>query len=297
MFRSGFIAIIGEPNVGKSTFLNQILKQKIAIVTNKPQTTRNVFSGIYHDETSQLIFLDTPGIHHGKTKLGEYMSKSAVNTIKSVDLVLFFINAFDDIKQSNLEIIETLMTIQTPVFLIINKLDAIKDFPRLEKAVAVYKERFAFAGVFAISALTGTHVDHLLEDIKKMIPEGPKYYPDGEVSDRPETFLIKEFIREKIMEETKEEIPHSVAVEIEQMKVSKKIVEIHATIIVERPSQKGIIIGKNGQMLKKIGTLARIDIENLLQKKVFLNLFCKVEADWRNRDHYLKSYGYLPDKE
>ncbi len=297
MFRSGFVAIIGEPNVGKSTFLNQVMKKKVAIVSNKPQTTRNVFSGIYSDEDSQIVFVDTPGIHHGKTKLGEYMTKSAVNTIKTVDLVLFFINAYDDVKKSNLEILETLKSVKTPVFLIINKLDAVKDFRRLETAIAPYKAQFEFAGVFAISALTGDHVDLLLDDIKGLLPEGPKFYPDGEISDRPETFLIQEFIREKIIELTRDEIPHSVMVYVERLKSKRGLLEIDATIVVERTSQKGIIIGKNGSMLKKIGTMAREDIENLMQKKVYLELFCKVEADWRNRDHYLKNYGYKPDKE
>jgi GTP-binding protein Era len=297
MFRSGFVAIIGEPNVGKSTFLNQVLKQKIAIVSNKPQTTRNVFSGIYHDDDSQLVFLDTPGIHHAKTKLGQYMTSAAINTIKSVDLVLFFINAYDDVKPSNIEILEILRTVDTPIFLIINKLDAVKDIPRLERAIAPYKEKIPFAGVFAISSLTGEHVDLLLEDIKQLMPEGPKFYPDGEVSDRPETFLIQEFIREKIIDLTREEIPHSVNVVVEKMTRKKRLTDIAATIIVERPSQKGIIIGKNGTMLKQIGMMAREDIENLLQRQVYLELFCKVEEDWRNRDHYLKSYGYKPEKE
>lgn len=297
MFRSGFIAIIGEPNVGKSTFLNQVLKQKVAIVSNKPQTTRNVFSGIYHDDDSQLIFLDTPGIHHAKTKLGEYMTKAAINTVKSVDLVLFFINAYDDVKNSNLQILEILKTVDTPVFLIINKLDTVKDFPRLERAIAPYKEKGEFSGVFAISSLTGEHVDLLLDDIKKLLPEGPKYYPDGEISDRPETFLIQEFIREKIIELTREEVPHSVNVTIEKMTRKQRLTDISATIVVERPSQKAIIIGKNGAMLKQIGSLARADIESLLQRQVYLDLFCKVEEDWRNRDYYLKSYGYKPEKE
>lgn len=297
MFKSGFIAIIGEPNVGKSTFLNSVLKRKVAIVSDKPQTTRNVFSGIYTDEFSQMVFVDTPGIHHGRTKLGEYMTKAAINAIKAVDLVLFFINAYDDVKKSNFEILSTLHSTKTPVFLIINKLDAIKDFRRLETAIQPYKDEFEFAGVFAISALTGEHVDHLLDDIRKLLPEGPKFYPDGEISDRPETFLIQEFIREKILELTRDEIPHSVMVYVEKLAFKKRLVEIDATIVVERASQKGIIIGKNGSMLKQIGTLAREDIENLLGRKTYLNLFCKVEADWRNRDHYLKSYGYTPDKE
>ena len=224
------------------------------------------------------------------------MTQAAINTIKMVDLVLFFINAYDDVKESNLEILDNLVTIKTPIFLIINKLDAIKDIRRLQKAIDPYKQKCGFAGVFAISSLTGQNVDLLLEDIKKLIPEGPKFYPDGEISDRPETFLIQEFIREKIMEATRDEIPHSVAVYIEKLEHKQKHVEIFATIVVERPTQKGIIIGKNGEMLKKIGTLARADIENLLQRKVYLELFCKVEADWRNRDHHLKDLGYKPER-
>lgn len=292
MFKSGFVSIIGEPNVGKSTFLNQVLKQKVAIVSNKPQTTRNVFSGIYNDDNSQIIFLDTPGIHQAKTKLGEYMSSAALSTVKSVDLVMFMINAYDDVLDYNLKIMEKLQGLKTPVFLIINKLDTITDFDRLNEAVEVYKKAFNFEGVFGISALRGDNIDLLLLDIKKYLLEGPKYYPDGEISDRPETFLIQEFIREKILEFTHEEIPHSVMVYLESMKNKKNLIEIMATVVVERKSQKGIIIGKGGSMLKRIGSAARNDIEALLNSKVYLELFCKVEENWRNRDYYLKTYGY-----
>jgi GTP-binding protein Era len=292
MFKSGFVSIIGEPNVGKSTFLNQVLKQKVAIVSNKPQTTRNVFSGIYNDDESQIIFIDTPGIHQAKTKLGEYMSSAALSTIKSVDLVLFMINAYDDVLEYNLKIMEKLQGVKTPVFLIINKLDTITDFERLNQAIEVYKQAYDFQGVFGISALKGDNVDLLLLDIKKELSEGPKYYMDGEISDRPETFLIQEFIREKILEFTHEEVPHSVMVYLESYKNKKHIIEILATVVVERKSQKGIIIGKNGAMLKRIGSAARIDIEALLGAKVYLELFCKVEENWRNREYYLKSYGY-----
>jgi len=292
MFKSGFVTIIGEPNVGKSTLLNQILKQKVAIVSNKPQTTRNVFSGIYNSEDSQIIFLDTPGIHQAKTKLGEYMTSAALSTVKSVDLVLFLINAYDDVKDYNLEILKNLQNISTPVFMIINKLDTIKDYNRLNQAIDVYKQNYDFKGVFGISALNGDNVDLLLLDIKNILHEGPKYYLDGEISDRPETFLIQEFIREKILEFTHEEVPHSVMVYLESYKNKKKIIEILATIVVERKSQKGIIIGKGGVMLKEIGSAARADIEALLGVKVYLELFCKVEENWRNREYYLKSYGY-----
>jgi len=297
MFKSGFVAIIGEPNVGKSTLLNQVLQRKVAIVSDKPQTTRNVFSGIYDDEESQIVFMDTPGIHHAKTKLGEYMTSSALNTIKAVDLVLFLVNAYDDVKERNLAILQQLKGIETPVFLVANKIDAIKDFRRLKEALDPYKAEFEFKGVFGISALNGDNVNHLLNDIKGILEEGPKFYVDGEVSDRPETFLIQEFIREKILELTKDEVPHSVMVVIDQLKHKKNLTEVIASIIVERNSQKGILIGKGGSMLKQIGTLARVDIETLLNRQVFLELFVKVEADWRNRDYYLKDYGYKPDKE
>jgi GTP-binding protein Era len=292
MFKSGFVSIIGEPNVGKSTFLNQVLKQKVAIVSNKPQTTRNVFSGIYNDDNSQIIFIDTPGIHQAKTKLGEYMSSAALSTVKSVDLVMFMINAYDDVLDYNLKIMEKLQGIKTPVFLIINKLDTITDFDRLNEAVEVYKKAYNFEGVFGISALKGDNIDLLLLDIKKYLLEGPKYYPDGEISDRPETFLIQEFIREKILEFTHEEVPHSVMVYLESMKNKKNLTEIMAVVVVERKSQKGIIIGKGGSMLKRIGSAARNDIEALLNSKIYLELFCKVEENWRNREYYLKTYGY-----
>ncbi len=297
MFKSGFVSIIGEPNVGKSTLLNKILKQKVAIVSRKPQTTRNVFSGIYNDDESQIIFMDTPGIHKAKTKLGNYMSQAALSTVKAVDLVLFLINAYDDILEYNLGILKNLETVSTPVFLIINKLDTINDFERLERAVEAYKSNFDFAGVFGISALKGDNVDLLMLDIKKHMLPGPKFYPDGEISDRPETFLIQEFIREKILLFTHDEVPHSVMVYLEKYEQKPDLTEIMATVVVERKSQKGIIIGKGGKMLKRIGTEARKDIQELLKTKVYLEIFCKVEEDWRNREYYLKNYGYKPDKE
>lgn len=292
MFKSGFVTIIGEPNVGKSTFLNQVLQQKIAITSNKPQTTRNVFSGIYNDEDSQIIFLDTPGIHSGKTKLSRYISSAALATVKTVDLVLFLVNAYDDVKAYNLELLKHFSNIKTPVFLILNKLDTISDLKRLQEAADDYKKAFKFAGVFAISALRNKNIDLLLKDIKEHLEPGPKYYPDGEISDRPETFLITEFIREKVLEFTHQEVPHSVMVYLEKYEQKDKITKIYAAVVVERKSQKGIIIGKNGSMLKRIGSHARKDIQDLLKKKVYLELFCKVEEDWRNREYYLKNFGY-----
>jgi GTP-binding protein Era len=220
------------------------------------------------------------------------MTSAALSTVKSVDLVLFLINAYDDVKDYNLEILKNLQNISTPVFMIVNKLDTIKDYDRLNQAIDVYKQNYDFKGVFGISALNGDNVDLLLLDIKNILLEGPKYYLDGEISDRPETFLIQEFIREKILEFTHEEVPHSVMVYLESYKNKRKLIEILATIVVERKSQKGIIIGKGGAMLKEIGSAARADIEALLGVKVYLELFCKVEENWRNREYYLKSYGY-----
>ncbi len=292
MFKSGFVTIIGEPNVGKSTFLNKVLKQKIAITSSKPQTTRNVFSGIYNDEDSQIIFMDTPGIHTGKTKLSQYISSAAIATVKTVDLVLYMVNAYDDVKTDNLEILKQIKGIKTPVFLIINKLDTITDYGRLEETIAVYKNAYDFKGVFGISALQGDNVELLVKDIKKELEPGPMYYPDGEISDRPETFIIQEFIREKVLEFTHQEVPHSVMVYLEKYEQKDKISNIHAVIVVERKSQKGIVIGKGGSMLKRIGSSARNDIQDFLKRKVYLELFCKVEEDWRNREFYLKNYGF-----
>ncbi|MDD4596226.1 MAG: GTPase Era, partial [Candidatus Izemoplasmatales bacterium] len=195
MFKSGFITIIGEPNVGKSTFLNQVLQRKVAIVSMRPQTTRDIITGIYNDDEAQLIFIDTPGIHEGKTKLGEYMTQAAINTINTVDIVLYMVNAYDDFNDQSNVLLKHLETSKIPVMLIINKLDAIKDFKRLRQTVDQYKAAYPFIGAYAVSALTGENIDLLLTDIKKIVPEGPKYYPDGEVTDRPESFLIRELIR------------------------------------------------------------------------------------------------------
>lgn len=299
MYRSGFITIIGEPNVGKSTFLNQVLGTKVAIVSDKPQTTRDLITGILTREDCQYLFIDTPGIHKAKTKLGEYMTSAALTTVRNVDLVLFMVNAYDDVKEQNLAILEQIKSTKTPVILLINKLDTIKDIKRLKENIDQYKTHFSFAEVLAVSAKEGTNIEPLLEDIKKYLPEGPQYYPDGELMDKPETFLIRELIREKVLHLTRDEIPHSVMIYLEKMAYvkSSKTTQIFATIIVERDTQKGIIIGKQGSMLKQIGSLAREDLEALLQTKVYLDLFCKVEPDWRNREYYLKSFGYKPDRE
>ena len=295
MFKSGFVTIIGKPNVGKSTFLNQVLGQKITITSDKPQTTRNTIRGIYTDEDAQIVFLDTPGIHHGKHKLGHTMTESALRTLNSVDLVLYMISGLEKLNDVDKEIIKRTEKLSTPVFLIVNKIDLIKDIKRLEENIESYKQAMNFKAVFAISALQGIHTDALIKDIKSELEPGPKYYPDDEITDHPEKFLISERIREKVLELTQEEVPHSVMVTIDDMHQDEEyehVLNIHASIIVERDSQKGIIIGKQGRLIKQIGTRARKDILDLLGTKIFLDLHVKVIKDWRNKEHYLRNFGY-----
>jgi len=298
MFKSGFVTIIGRPNVGKSTFLNQVLGKKITITSDKPQTTRNNISGIFTSDSSQIIFIDTPGIHKPKHKLGEFMTGEAINTLKSVDLIMFMVDANQEIGRGDLFIIEELKKVKIPVFLIINKVDLVKDIGWLKKSVDKYKAAYDFKGIFSISAKRGDNVTRLLGDIENELEEGPKFYPDDQITDHPERFIISELVREKVLRLTKEEIPHSVMCLIDYMEYDEKnprLINIHASIIVERDSQKGIIIGKGGQMIKKIGTLARKDILYLLGNKVFLDLHCKVVKDWRNKDFHLRNYGYTED--
>lgn len=295
MFKSGFVTIIGRPNVGKSTFLNKVLGQKITITSNKPQTTRNNISGVYTDDDAQVVFIDTPGIHKAKHKLGETMTKAAINTLKSVDLIMFMIDSTEKLGKGDQYIISKLKEVKIPVFLIVNKVDVIDDIVRLKENIDSYKKSFNFKGIFTISALRGDNVERLLEDIKHELHEGPKYYPDNQITDHPDKFIISELIREKVLQLTKEEVPHSVMVVVDSMKNNEdnvKLIDIHASIIVERASQKGIIIGKGGQMIKEIGVRARKDILHLLGSKIYLDLYCKVEKDWRNKDFYLKNFGY-----
>ncbi len=296
-YKSGFISIIGRPNVGKSTFLNRVIGQKIAIMSDKPQTTRNKVQGVLTEQDSQLIFIDTPGIHKPKHKLGDFMMKVAQNTLKEVDLVLFMVNAEEGFGPGEEFIIEKLQSVRTPVFLIINKIDLIHP-DKLLTIIEGYKEKYEFKEIVPISALEGNNVERLLETIKDYLPEGPQYYPADQVTDHPERFIVSELIREKALHLTREEIPHSLAVLIEKMERKKENNTVHvmATIIVERDSQKGIIIGKQGSMLKEIGKRARLDIENLLGTKVFLELWVKVQKDWRNRATHLRDYGFRDDE-
>lgn len=295
-FKSGFITIIGRPNVGKSTFLNRIIGQKIAIMSDKAQTTRNTIQGVMTDANSQIIFIDTPGIHKPKHKLGDFMVKIAENTLNEVDAILFMINAAEGYGRGDQFIIDRLERVDKPVYLVINKIDQINP-DQLFDLIVEYKDKYNFQEIIPISALEGNNVDHLLAVLKEQLPEGPQYYPNDQITDHPERFIISEFIREKVLQQTKEEVPHSIAVVIDKIeqKPNEKV-EIHATIIVERKSQKGIIIGKQGSMLKKIGTQARRDIERLLGTKVYLDLWVKVQKDWRNREQYLHEFGYNQDE-
>ncbi|MGM9922878.1 MAG: GTPase Era [Bacillus sp. (in: firmicutes)] len=296
IYKSGFISIIGRPNVGKSTFLNRVIGQKIAIMSDKPQTTRNKVQGVLTGNDSQMIFIDTPGIHKPKHKLGDYMVKSAINALREVDVILFMVNAVEGIGRGDDFIIEKLQSVKTPIFLVVNKIDEVHPdelLPLIEK----YKEKLNFQAIVPISALEGNNVETLLATIKEQLPEGPQYYPADQVTDHPERFIISELIREKVLHLTREEVPHSIAVVIDSIKKKegKDIVEVMATIVVERSSQKGIVIGKQGSMMKEIGQRARKDIELLLGSKVYLELWVKVQKDWRNKMSVLRDYGFNDD--
>ncbi|SDN43332.1 GTPase Era [Alkalicoccus daliensis] len=292
-FKSGFVALIGRPNVGKSTLLNNLLGQKIAIMSDKPQTTRNRVQGVYTEERGQAVFIDTPGIHKPKHRLGDFMSKVASTTLREVDLILFLVDAKEGKGAGDSYIIERLKDTKTPVFLVVNKIDEVHP-DELLPIIASYQEEFNFDEVIPVSALEGNNVPVLVDQVFHRLEEGPQFYPSDHVTDHPERFLMSEMIREKVLHLTREEIPHSIAVEIEQIKPreSNDTVYVGAVIVVERKSQKGIIIGKQGSLLKEIGKLARQDIQNLLGTKIFLELWVKVEKDWRNKPKYLKEFGY-----
>ncbi|MFF2887763.1 GTPase Era [Paenibacillus sp. NPDC057967] len=294
-FRSGFVAIIGRPNVGKSTLMNHLIGQKIAIMSDKPQTTRNKIHGVYTTEDTQIVFLDTPGIHKPQSKLGNYMMKTAESALKEVEAALFLVDVSEGIGGGDRFIIEQLKKVNTPVFLVMNKIDKIEP-EKLLPMIAQYNELYEFAEVVPISALNGNNVNTLLEQISRYLPEGPQYYPADQITDHPEQFVCAELIREKILHMSREEIPHSIAVTIEDMKVQENgVVYIGAVIFVERDSQKGIIIGKRGDFLKEVGKQARRDIEALLGSRTFLELWVKVKKDWRNQDRVLKDLGFRHD--
>ncbi|KRG14986.1 GTPase Era [Lederbergia galactosidilytica] len=301
VFKSGFISIIGRPNVGKSTFLNRVIGQKIAIMSDKPQTTRNKVQGVLTTDEAQMIFIDTPGIHKPKHKLGDFMMKIAVNSLKEVDIILFMVNAEEGFGRGEEFILEKLNGVQTPVFLVINKIDLIIDLIAPDKLLTIidtYKEKYEFAEIIPISAMEGNNVDRLLEQVQIRLEEGPQFYPADQVTDHPERFIVAELIREKALHLTREEVPHSLAVTIDKMerRKEKEMIDVMATIIVERDSQKGIIIGKQGNMLKEIGKRAREDIEKLLGSKVYLELWVKVQKDWRNKAFHLRDFGFTEEE-
>ena len=292
-FSSGFIALVGRPNVGKSTLMNKTVGRKLAIMSDKPQTTRNKITAILTTDAAQLIFIDTPGIHKPKHKLGEYMVGVARNVLREVDVVLFLVEAGEsEVGPGDRYIIEHLKQSETPVVLVINKMDLVENTALLP-LIDMYRQAMDFHDIIPVSALEGENIQELVGVITKLLPEGPKYYPDDMITDQPERAIIKEIIREKVLQLTREEIPHAVAVEVEEIKPRKNdLVYVRAVIYTEKQSQKGIIVGKKGQMLKKIGELAREDMENLLGSKVYLDLWSKVRKDWRNTASFLRDFGY-----
>jgi GTP-binding protein Era len=293
-FKSGFIALIGRPNAGKSTLLNTLMQQKIAIVSDKPQTTRNVIRGIRTDENSQIIFLDTPGIHKPQHELGRQMNKGSYTSLHDVDLIYYLVDATEKFGPGDAFVIELLKSTQTPVFLILNKIDKLKKQAMIE-LLSQWSERYEFAEVIPVSALTADNSKRLIEVTKGYLSDSMQYYPNDQVSDYPEAFLMAEVIREKVLQLTHQEIPHSIAVLIENTEQKENSIDIRAAILVERDSQKGIIIGKNGTMKNEINKRASMELRNLLQMKVHLELFVKVETDWRNRTRQLIDLGYKQD--
>ncbi len=294
-FKSGFVTIIGRPNVGKSTLMNRLIGQKIAITSNKPQTTRNRIQTVYTDpEVGQIVFLDTPGIHQAKNKLGEYMVSVAEHTIADVDVILWLVEPSDYVGGGDRHIIEQLQKTDTPVILVINKIDTV-EHDAVFGVIDAYRKLYDFAEIVPLSALRGNNCEVLIQQIFKYLPYGPQYYEDDVITDQPQRQIVAEIIREKSLHALNEEVPHGIAVSIDQMKWRKGghgIVDIDATIICEKDSHKGIIIGKGGSMLKKIGSNARFEIERLLECKVNLKLWVKVKKDWRDSDFLIKNFGY-----
>lgn len=296
MHKSGFVTIIGRPNVGKSTFMNKVLGQKVSIVSPKAQTTRNKIRGIYNRSDAQIIFIDTPGIHKPQNALGSVMNDYSIASIKDTDAVIWIIDGNVLFGKGDMFIGELLKKCNNDVFLVVNKIDIIKNEKKFNENVENFKKLHHFKNVSFISALNGDNVDSLIENIINSLEEGPAYYPKDQISDNPESFIISELIREKILLLTKEEVPHSIAVVTEQMTRDKDgLLNIYACIFVDRDSQKKIIIGSKGSMIKEIGTLARKDIVMLLGEKIYLELWVKVESDWREKRNILKRFGYYKD--
>ncbi len=297
-YKSGFVAIIGRPNVGKSTFLNKVVGKKVAIMSDKPQTTRNRILGIVTTDEMQIAFTDTPGIHKATTELQRRMVNASYDATKGVDCVIFMTTPLKSVLKGDQIILDNLKNTKVPVFLVINKVDQLKHFNDIDLTIHLYKDLYPFAGVFPISVLENKNMDVLLDTIKQALPFGPQFYPEDMISDHPERFLISELIREKILDTTTQEIPHSIAVVVDSMKPCEDMEEytdIYATIYVERDSQKKIIIGKNGDMIKGIKLKAIQDIKRLLGKKIHLDLWVKVKKDWKDRPNDLRALGYSTD--
>ena len=293
--KSGFAAIVGRPNVGKSTLLNRVVGQKIAIMSDKAQTTRNKIQGVYTTPDAQIVFIDTPGIHKPKHRLGDFMVETAYSALREVDVTLFMISADQKRGKGDDFIIERLRKNETPVFLVINKIDKVPP-DELLAIIEDYAAQMTFAEIVPISATEGNNFETLMRLVIDQMPEGPQYFPEDQITDHPEYFIVSELVREKVLLLTRDEVPHSVAVVVDSMKRDENDkIHIQATIVVERDSQKGIIIGKGGKMLKQIGTKARLDIEHLLDDKVYLELWVKVQKDWRDKQTFLTDYGYRND--
>jgi len=289
--RSGFVALVGRPNVGKSTLLNAIIGKKVAITSDKPQTTRNLIQGIYTDENVQMVFVDTPGIHKPKNKLGKILNKEAYFSINDVDIILLVVDITEKLGKGDKFVLDVLKNVEKPVFLIINKIDKL---PRQEILLKIdeYKDLYNFEEIIPISATKKDNVERLIQVLSSRLTDNIKYYNDDEYTNVSTSFLVSELIREKILELTDEEVPHSVCVVVEEMEYSKTSVNIKATIVVDRESLKKILVGKNGSMIKEIGTKARMDIEPLVGKSVYLDLFVKVIRKWRDREKYLNEIGF-----
>ena len=291
-FKSGFVAVVGRPNVGKSTLINALIDDKIVIVSDKAQTTRNRIVCVYTDEKKQIVFMDTPGIHKPKHKLGEFMVDQAVDSLREVEAVLFVVAANEKRGPGDNFVIEQLRKVNVPVFLIVNKIDTMEKQDLLE-AIVSYENSYPFEAVVPISAKEKDIIEEVVNLLEKHLPEGPKYFPDDMITDQPERLIISDIVREKILLQTHDEIPHAIAVDVDEMKTREDgTTYVRATIYVERDSQKGIIIGKQGAMLKTIGRQARGDVERLLATKVFLDLWVKVKKDWRNKSGMLSELGY-----
>ncbi len=293
--KSGFATLIGRPNVGKSTLMNHLIGKKVAIMSKKPQTTRNNIQGILNTEDAQIVFVDTPGIHKAKNKLGEYMVQVAERTLNEVDVVLWLVEPGTFVGKGEQHILKRLAKVKTPVILVINKIDTV-DTEGVLKTITTYKDLYDFSAIIPVCARTGQNTGELLKEIIKYLPYGPRYYEEDAVTDQPERQMVAELIREKALHSLGEEVPHGIAVTIEQMEKKHKIMHIEATIICEKDSHKGIIIGKGGAMLKKIGSTARYEIEELLGCQVDLKLWVKVKKNWRDSEYLVKNFGYRKEE-